>query len=134
MKNNVPNPLVCMIFGAGLGSIIYTVALLLTDGINDTTLGMLVWLIASAAIGLISMVYECDRLTDLTATLIHAPLTFLTALIAGSILDYGDGSILLLLARMLPVIIILYVAVHLLMFLIRRITAHALNQKLSQKD
>ena len=94
---------------------------------------MIIWIVASAVIGLVSMIYELDGLSDVAATLIHAPLTVLVALIAGSIAGYGEGSLVLLLTRMLVPIVILYVAIHLLMFVIRRLTVHNLNDKLSGK-
>ncbi|MGN1014483.1 MAG: DUF3021 family protein [Butyricicoccus sp.] len=133
MKKAIQNAIVYAIFASGLGAIIYSVALVLRESVTEESKGVLVWVAASAVIGLISLLYECESLTDLQATLIHAPLTFLTALIAGSILNYGEGSVMLLLARMLPVIVVVYVFVHLLMFLLRRQSVKSVNNKLSGK-
>lgn len=122
-----------MIVAVGIGSIVITLSLLLTFGLTDVLKQLVVWLIASAIIGIISMVYECDRLTYLTATLIHAPVTCLVALCCGWILDYSDGSLFLLISRMLPVIVVLYAAMHLILFLFRRANVSDINTRLQKK-
>ncbi len=118
--------------GIAIGAVSITLALLLIIGMTEIMRQIVVWLIASAIMGLVSLVYENENLTDITATLIHAPVTFLTALTSGWILGYGDGSIVLLVSRMLPVIVALYAGIHLLMFLIRRLTLRSLNKRLQK--
>ncbi len=133
MKKVLQNWLNYMVFAVGIGSMISTAAITMSMGMTEELRQVIIWIVASAVIGLVSMIYEVDGLPDVTATLIHAPLTVLVALIAGSIAGYGEGSLVLLITRMLVPIVILYVAIHLLMFVIRRFTVRNLNDKLSGK-
>ena len=118
--------------GIAIGAIVSTLSLIGSFGLTDILKQVLVWIIASALIGLISIIYENENLTDLTATLIHAPLTLLIALTAGWILGYGEGSLTVLLMHMVPGIIIIYSIIHLVLFLIRRIIARSLNTRLNK--
>ena len=118
--------------GISIGAVVCTLSLLAAYGMTGVLREMAVWLIASAVIGLVSLVYECERLTDLTATLIHAPVTLGIALLSGWVLGYGDGSVPLLLARMLPTVVILYALIHLFLFLMRCLLVRALNSRLQK--
>ncbi|MDO5783430.1 MAG: DUF3021 family protein [Eubacteriales bacterium] len=114
------------------GAIAITFSLYVNFGMNEMLKQIIVWLIAAALIGLISIVYESDRLTDITATMIHAPITIAVALISGWILNYGDGSFSVLLMRMLPSVLIMYVIIHFVLFLIRRATLREINARLKK--
>ena len=131
-KNTILTPILYMMVGIAFGAIIITVSLYASGDMNDTLKEIIIWLIASAVIGLISTIYESDRFTDITATLGHAPVTFIVALISGWMLDYGDGSLFLLLMRMLPVIVIVYVLIHLILFLFRRAALQEVNRHLKK--
>ena len=132
-KKRIPLALSYLIVGVGIGAIAVTISLIITVGLTDILKQILVWLIASGLCGLVSIVYENENLTDITATLIHAPLILLIALCAGWILGYGDGSFSLLLVRMVPVIVLFYVLIHLILFLFRRATVSDINTRLQKK-
>lgn len=121
-----------LFFAIGIGAVISTICMLQVFGDSEALHQIAVWLVASGIMGVLTLIYEIDGLTHLTATCIHAPLIFLTALISGWVLGYGDGSVPLLLARMLPAILIIYIAVHLLMFFMRRLQVHSLNDRLKK--
>ncbi|MDO4174770.1 MAG: DUF3021 family protein [Eubacteriales bacterium] len=121
-----------MMIGIAFGAIAVTFSLYVNLGMNDILKEIIVWLVAAAVIGLISVIYENDHLTHLMATIIHAPITCIVALLCGWILDYGDGSVSLLLMRMLPSIIIIYVVIHLILFIFRRITLRKINNHLKK--
>ena len=133
MKKMIQNGAYYVVFAVGLGAMISTAAIVMNMGMTEELRQVIIWMAASAVIGLVSLIYEAESLNDVTATLIHAPLTAATALIAGSIAGYGDGSFTLLLVRMGIPIIVIYVGVHLLMYGIRRATVRSLNEKLSGK-
>lgn len=120
------------IVGIGIGSIVSTIILTLVFGMTELIQNLIVWLIASAIFGLISLVYESERLTFLTATCIHAPVVFIIALVSGWILGYGEGSIVLLLERMMPRIVLTYIIVHFVLFLIRRTAVQDVNSRLKK--
>lgn len=131
-SSNLPIILAYMMVGIAFGAIAITIALYMNYGMTDFLKEIIVWLIAAAILGLVSMVYEIDHFNDITATLVHAPVTCIVALISGWILDYGDGSVSLLLMRMLPTIIILYIIIHFILFLIRRISLRNINNHLKK--
>lgn len=132
MKNKLENIFLYIAVGIAIGAVICTIGQLAVYGFNDVLKELSVWLIASAVIGLASMVYENENLTDLTATLIHAPITAIVALIAGWIIGYGEGSVMLLVTRMLPTVLVLYALIHLFLFLIRRSIARSINSRLNK--
>lgn len=132
-KNTLQLVFTYLIVAVGIGAIVITFSLLVNYGMNDILKQLTVWLIASAVIGLASMVYENVRLSHFTATLIHAPITALVALCSGWILGYGDGSLTLLLMRMLPTIVVIYAVIHLILFLFRRAALSDLNSRLQEK-
>ena len=132
-KNTLQLVFTYLIVAVGIGAIVITFSLLVNYGMNDILKQLAVWLIASAVIGLASMVYENVSLSHLTATLIHAPITALVALCSGWILGYGDGSLTLLLMRMLPTIVVIYAVIHLILFLFRRAALSDLNSRLQEK-
>lgn len=132
-KNTLQLVFTYLIVAVGIGAIVITFSLLVSYGMNDILKQLTVWLIASAVIGLASMVYENVRLSHFTATLIHAPITALVALCCGWILGYGDGSLTLLLMRMLPTIALIYAVIHLILFLFRRAALSDLNSRLQEK-
>ena len=132
-KNTLQLIFTYLIVAVGIGAIVITFSLLVNYGMNDILKQLTVWLIASAVIGLASMVYENVRLSHFTATLIHAPITALVALCSGWILGYGDGSLTLLLMRMLPTIVVIYAVIHLILFLFRRAALSDLNSRLQEK-
>lgn len=133
MKKMIQNWAYYVVFAVGLGAMISTAAIVLNMGMTEEVRQVIIWMAASAVIGLVSLIYEAESLSDLTATLIHAPLTVATALTAGWIAGYGEGSLGLLIVRMAIPIIVIYAGVHLLMYLLRRMAVRSLNDKLSGK-
>lgn len=133
MKKMIQNWAYYVVFAVGLGAMISTAAIVANMGMTEELRQVIIWMAASAVIGLVSLIYEAESLSDLTATLIHAPLTVATALTAGWIAGYGDGSIGLLIVRMAIPIVVIYAGVHLLMYLLRRVAVRSLNDKLSGK-
>ncbi|MDO4287532.1 MAG: DUF3021 family protein [Eubacteriales bacterium] len=131
-QNKIQTIFLYMMVGIAFGAIAITVALVINVGMTDVTKQIIVWLTAAAILGLFSTVYELDGFTHLTATLIHAPVTCIIALVCGWILNYGDGSFSLLLLRMLPSIVVIYVMIHLILFLFRRATLKTINNHLKK--
>lgn len=121
------------IVSVGIGAITTTIALFINYGMTDILKQITVWLTASAVIGIASLIYERASLSHFTATLIHASITVVVVLYSGWILGYGDGSLSLLIMRMLPSFIIIYTAIHLVLFLFHRAALSDLNHRLQKK-
>lgn len=121
-----------LITGVAFAAIFVAIAMLINFGMTELLKNFIVWMIGGGILGLLSLIYEKEQLSTLGATLIHAPLTCLTALICGWICGYGDGSILLLVARMIPFIIGIYIIVHVILYLLRRASVNHINQQLNK--
>lgn len=131
-NSTIETVFVYIMVAVGFGSIAIAFSLYVNIGMNEILKEIIVWLVASAIIGLVSTVYESERFTDITATMVHAPFTCIVALVCGWILDYGDGSFSLLVLRMLPTIVVLYAMIHLILFLIRRTALRKVNERLKK--
>lgn len=70
----------CMI-GVGFAAISVAIGMYINLGMTEILKNFVVWMIGGAIIGLLSLIYETEQLSNVKATLIHAPLTCLTALI-----------------------------------------------------
>lgn len=121
----------CMI-GVGFAAISVAIGMYINLGMTEILKNFVVWMIGGAIIGLLSLIYETEQLSNVKATLIHAPLTCLTALICGWFCDYGDGSVVLLITRMLPFILMIYIIVHVVLYLLNRASVNHINQQLNK--
>lgn len=121
----------CMI-GVGFAAISVAIGMYINLGMTEILKNFVVWMIGGAIIGLLSLIYETEQLSNVKATLIHAPLTCLIALICGWICGYGEHSVSLLIVRMLPTIAIIYVVIHAILYLLHCASVHSINQKLNK--
>lgn len=121
-----------LITGVAFAAIFVAIAMLINFGMTELLKNFIVWMIGGGIIGLLSLIYENEQLSTLGATLIHAPLTCLIALICGWFCDYGDGSVVLLITRMLPFILMIYIIVHVVLYLLNRASVNHINQQLNK--
>lgn len=122
----------CMI-GVGFAAISVAIGMYINLGMTEILKNFVVWMIGGAIIGLLSLIYETEQLSNVKATLIHAPLHRLTALIVGWICGYGEHSVSLLIVRMLPTIAIIYVVIHAILYLLHCASVRSLNQNSTNK-
>lgn len=62
-SNNLFNVLMYTAVGIAIGAVVCTLSLLAVHGMTDVLRELTVWLIASAVLGLVSMVYESEHFT-----------------------------------------------------------------------
>ena len=107
----------CMI-GVGFAAISVAIGMYINLGMTEILKNFVVWMIGGAIIGLLSLIYETEQLSNVKATLIHAPLTCLI--------------VSLLIVRMLPTIAIIYVVIHAILYLLHCASVRSINQKLNK--
>ena len=72
----------CVVVGLGIGFICTMLSLLLFMGINEVTLQLLAWFIASAIYGGSTVIFDCKRMSKLLKGVLHfAILACVTAVV-----------------------------------------------------
>ncbi len=118
--------------GLSIGAVVSTLLLILLQGMDGTLLQVLVWLCASAAYGLISLIFETERLNFLTATIIHFVLCASVTIGAGAFLRYSE-SFWGLAKGILPTFLIVYAIIYTCSYFGTRANARKINEKLQVK-
>ncbi len=119
------------LMGAGIGSIITTLSLLIMGADGASLPEIAVWMGTSFLIGIYTTLMYHEKLPLLAATAIHFALTFLTVLASCLLLGYGDG-LGLTLTNMLPTFLIIYVVVYLVIYFSSKANEKQINESLSQ--
>ncbi len=117
--------------GAGIGSVVTTLFLLLAGSTGASMTELVAWLITSFLIGIYTTVMYADRLPLPGATAIHFALTFVTVAVSCYFCGYGDGP-LNLVKTMLPQFLIIYVVLYLIIFFSSKANEKAINESLSK--
>ncbi len=120
------------LIGAGIGSIVTTLSLLLTGATGASMTELIVWLVTSFLIGIYTTVMYVDRLPLPGATAIHFALTFVTVVVSCVLCGYG-GGLLNVVKNMLPQFLIIYVVLYLIIFFSSKANEKAINEFL-RKD
>lgn len=119
------------LMGAGIGSIVTTLSLLLTGATGASMTELVAWLITSFLIGIYTSAMYDDRLPLLGATAIHFVLTFVTVVGSCVLCGYDDGF-LSIVKNMLPQFLIIYVVLYLIIFFSSKANEKAINESLSK--
>lgn len=119
------------LMGAGIGSIVTTLSLLLTGANGASMRELVVWLVTSFLIGIYTTVMYDERLPLPGATAIHFALTFVTVVGSCFFCGYGDG-LLSIVKNMLPQFLIIYVVLYLVIFFSSKANEKAINESLSK--
>lgn len=117
------------LIGAGIGSIVTTLSLLLTGATGASMTELIVWLVTSFLIGIYTTVMYVDRLPLPGATAIHFALTFVTVAVSCVLCGYGGGFALV--KAMLPQFLIIYVVLYLIIFFSSKANEKAINESLN---
>lgn len=115
--------------GLAVGSVISTVCIALMSGFDSTIVQVLAWLAASVLYGLVSLVYESDRLPLPAQIGVHLLLCYGVTLATAGGLGYAD-SLGMLVAATLPSFLIIYVVITAVALLSSAHTARQINEKL----
>ena len=118
--------------GLAIGFLVTTFCLLVNTGANETMRQVLVWMIASALYGVISLLFEIDSLPLPAATALHLLLCTAVTSLAAWVLGYAD-SLLGMALHVFPTFLAIYAVIYLSIFASIWIGARRMNRKLGAR-
>jgi len=134
MKNKLFPVFAACISGIGIGVPITLLCMTLIGGFNDVIREFLVWTVASALFGVLSLLLfqQPGNLSLPAATALHCVGCMTVAAGAGAIVGYGDSFLTLLLA-ILPVFLVVYSILYGASYIAMKKEAQRINAELEQK-
>lgn len=122
-----------MLTGIGIGIPVALICMICISGWNEVIMEFLVWTVASALFGVLSIVtFSNDKMNLVLATALHCIGCLLITVGACAIIGYSDNFFEILVA-IAPVFAIVYVAIYSVSFLSMKINAKKANEALNRK-
>lgn len=118
-----------IVIGLGIGSVVSTGCIALMDGMDSTLVQVFGWLAASALFGLVSLVYEIERIALPAQIGVHLLLCFGITLTTAWLLGYME-SLWALAVGILPSFFVIYVVITAVALGSSAYTARKINEKL----
>ncbi|MBR3971883.1 MAG: DUF3021 domain-containing protein [Ruminococcus sp.] len=107
----IKNILLACLTGIGIGMPITVLCMALIGGWNDAVKEILVWLVASALFGVLSLIFNSGKLNLILSTAIHCAGCLAVTCTACTINGYSDNFFEMLFA-ILPVFVVVYVVIY----------------------
>lgn len=127
------NFLFAILTGIGIGIPVALICMICIGGFNEVVMEFLVWTIASALFGVLSVVtFSNERMNLILATVFHCVGCLIITLSACTIIGYSENFVELLLA-VVPVFVVVYVVIYSVTFFSMRKNAKYVNEALSKK-
>ncbi len=120
------------ITGIGIGMPITILCMTLIGGYNGVIKEFLVWLIASALFGALSLLFRISKLNLVVATIIHCVGCLLITCGACKIIGYSDSFSQILLA-VLPVFVVVYGVIYAVSIISMKKEAKKANEALQNR-
>lgn len=125
--------LTAVLTGIGIGIPVALICMICIGGWNPIVMEFLVWTIASALFGVLSVVtFSNDKMNLVLATALHCIGCLLITVGACAIIGYSDNFFEILVA-IAPVFAIVYVAIYSVSFISMKINAKKANEALNRK-
>lgn len=124
------NVILHMVIGLGIGSVVTVAGLTLMGNMDDTLRQVIAWLCASACYGLISLIYETERLPLRLVQAIHLLGCLAVTLFTGWRLGYFTLWGWTAAGSMVASFLVIYVAVSVGIYLVDHRSARMINEKL----
>lgn len=119
--------------GIGIGIPVTLICMISIGGWNQTIMEFLVWTVASALFGVLSVItFSNDKMNLILATALHCVGCLLITVGACAIIGYADSFLEILLA-VAPVFVVVYAAIYSINFFTMRKNAKEANEVLSRK-
>lgn len=119
------------VFGVGIGIPVTVICKSAMGGYNETLREIIVWIVASALLGLVSSVFFIGKFNFLVSTIIHCISCFTVAMSACAICGYID-SMHTVFAEILPIFVIVYLVLYLVGITIAKIEVKQVNDMLNK--
>ncbi len=129
----IKNTILACISGIGIGMPITLLCMTLIGGWNSAVKEILVWLVASALFGVLSLIFNSGKLNLPISTTIHCIGCLAITCTACTINGYSENFFSMLFA-ILPVFIIVYALIYTVAMINARIEAKKITESLSNKD
>lgn len=125
--------IIAILTGIGIGIPVTLICMICIGGFNKVVMEFLVWTIASALFGVLSVVvFKNDRMNMILSTALHCVGCLLITVSACAIIGYADNFFEILLS-IAPVFIVVYVAIYSINFFTMRKNAKQANEVLNRK-
>lgn len=125
--------IIAMLTGIGIGIPVALICMVIIGGWNAVVLEFLVWTVASALFGVLSVVtFKNDRMNLIVSTVLHCIGCLLITVGACAIIGYADNFFEILLS-VAPVFAIVYGVIYGVSFFSMRKNAKKVNEALSKK-
>ncbi len=121
------------ISGIGIGMPVTIICMLILGGWNETIKEFLVWLVASALFGVLSILFKNSRISLPIITAIHCVGCLIITCTACAINGYSD-SFWSILISVLPVFVVVYAAIYITTLIAAKAEAKKINDALNSKD
>ncbi|MBQ6627162.1 MAG: DUF3021 domain-containing protein [Ruminococcus sp.] len=125
--------IIAILTGIGIGIPVSLICMITIGGWNAVVLEFLVWTVASALFGVLSVVtLKNDRMNLILSTVLHCVGCLLITVGACAIIGYAD-SFFEILISVAPVFAVVYGVIYLVSFISMRKNAKKVNEALSKK-
>ncbi|MBQ7133158.1 MAG: DUF3021 domain-containing protein [Ruminococcus sp.] len=125
--------IIATLTGIGIGIPVALICMVCIGGWNEVIMEFLVWTVASALFGVLSVVtFKNDKMNLVLATALHCVGCLLITVGACWVIGYADNFFEILVA-IAPVFAIVYVAIYSVSFISMKINAKKANDALSKK-
>ncbi|MBQ2943484.1 MAG: DUF3021 domain-containing protein [Ruminococcus sp.] len=121
------------ISGIGIGMPVTIICMFILGGWNETIKEFLVWLVASALFGVLSILFKNSRISLPIITAIHCVGCLIITCTACAINGYSD-SFWSILISVLPVFVVVYAAIYITTLIAAKAEAKKINEALNSKD
>lgn len=124
--------LIAIFTGIGIGIPVTLICMISIGGWNPVVMEFLVWTIASALFGLMSLIFRSEKINPTLSTILHCIGCLLVTVSACTIIGYGNNFLEILLA-IVPVFAIVYVVILVTGSISMKKNAKKANEALSKK-
>lgn len=119
------------IFGIGIGIPVTVICMSTMGGYNETVKEIIVWIVASAFMGLISSIFFINKFNLVVSTIIQCVGCFTVAISACALCGYIDNMYTVL-TEILPVFVVVYLVIYLVGIGVTRFEAKQVNDILNK--
>lgn len=121
----------CVTTGISVGVPVAVFCMVVMGTFNDTLQQVIVWIIASALIGLLSAVFFAEKINLIVSTIVHCVGCFVVAVAASILCGYSDnlGEVVLMI---LPIFLIIYVVLYAVVMIYLKIQAKRIDKVLNK--
>ena len=127
----IKNTLIACITGIGVGMPISILCISLLGGWDDTVKEIFVWLTASAVFGVLSLIFNIEKLNLITSTILHCFGCLAVTCGACTINGYSDNFFEIFIS-VLPVFAVVYIVIYTLAMVSAKMQAKKINASLNK--